>query len=139
VRRCYKGHAKKQQHNGKWHCLTCSVDAAREKRRTPEGKRRLSEINKKVAQRAKEEGYQAYGGKCCCCGETEIRFMTIDHITPINDRNRSHSGTALWKRLRQLGWPKDEYRMMCFNCNIARHWNDGVCPHEETDGGVVAS
>lgn len=34
----------------------------------------------------------------------------------------------------KLGWPKDRYRLLCYNCNIARARHGGRCPHEDGAG-----
>src|SRR4051812_2473053 len=36
---------------------------------------------------AKREAVDAYGGKCDCCGEARIEFLSIDHI---NGKGRLH-------------------------------------------------
>lgn len=75
----------------------------------------------------------AYGGMCACCGEKEPEFLTIDHIYEDGARKRANgeqSGAALYKRLKELGWPKDEYQLLCMNCNFAKgHF--GECPHRK--------
>jgi hypothetical protein len=72
-----------------------------------------------------------YGGKCCCCGETHATFLTIDHV---NHNGREHSrqigSGALYRWLRKNGYPKDGFRLMCYNCNCGRERNAGVCEHE---------
>lgn len=91
--------------------------------------------------RYKIECIIAYGGKCVCCGETIMEFLTIDHI--FNDgaedkKNYSGSGGHVWKYLRDLGYPKDRYQLMCFNCNCAKgHF--GSCPHEMLYIPILAS
>jgi hypothetical protein len=40
----------------------------------------------------------------------------------------------IYRELKQLGWPKDRYRLLCYNCNIARSRNGGRCPHEDNAG-----
>ena len=79
----------------------------------------------------------AYGGKCACCGEAEPAFLTIDHINEDGAAKRSageQSGAALYRRLKELGWPTDEYQLLCMNCNFAKgHF--GECPHKARDYG----
>jgi hypothetical protein len=70
--------------------------------------------------------FAAYGNKCSCCGETKKAFLTIDHI--FNDGIGDYRG--LYDRLIKLGFPKDRYRLLCFNCNCGRRVNGGVCPHK---------
>jgi hypothetical protein len=67
--------------------------------------------------------------KCACCGETEIKFLSIDHI----------DGGGL-KHLREIGgrgrlpaWIiknnfPNGFQILCHNCNFAKgHY--GKCPH----------
>ncbi len=80
---------------------------------------------------AKSEVFNAYGGRCNCCGEIETIFLTIDHILPCKGgRNRSHLdlGAGLYKRLRREKYPEG-YQLLCFNCNFAKS-RLGKCPHQ---------
>jgi hypothetical protein len=90
------------------------------------------------ADRLRREICEAYGGKCSCCEETERVFLTIDHIENDGavDRNKmgGRSGVHLYHMLRKLRYPKDRYRLMCFNCNLGRARNGGVCPHKNGKG-----
>lgn len=78
------------------------------------------------------EMISAYGGACTCCGETVAQFLVIDHINNDGYTKRAageQSGAALYRRLKFLGWPKDEYQLLCMNCNFAKgHF--GECPHQ---------
>ena len=69
---------------------------------------------------------------CMCpggCRETNIEFLTIDHITPIKRSNPSQdAGVELCKRLKKEGFPEG-YRILCYNCNCSRG-HRGFCPHE---------
>ena len=82
---------------------------------------------------AKLEVIAAYGGRCACCGESHFEFLSVDHIN--NDgcverrAGRSH-GYTLYRRLKKLGFPKDRYQLLCFNCNLAKGFF-GYCPHEK--------
>lgn len=79
--------------------------------------------------------FAAYGGHiCACCGETDAMFLTIDHVA--NDgaemrRNGTHGrgGTAFYQWLRKSGFPPG-FQVLCMNCNIGKHRNGGVCPHQ---------
>jgi hypothetical protein len=87
--------------------------------------------------RVKFEGIEAYGGKCVCCGESEQKFLTIDHINE-RDEGDVWTGKRLWAKLKSLGYPKDNYQLLCFNCNWAKYYY-GVCPHQtkyKTDFGA---
>jgi hypothetical protein len=76
----------------------------------------------------------AYGNKCACCGETTPEFLTIDHIA--NDgkahRNAMKGGTmALYRFLRDRGYPREGFQLLCWNCNCAKYMH-GRCPHQAT-------
>ncbi len=76
---------------------------------------------------------EIYGGSLCeCCAESEIRFLTIDHITPVGKaaRRKQGSGSSFYRWLLQNGCPEG-YRVLCFNCNCGRQINKGVCPHKD--------
>jgi hypothetical protein len=78
------------------------------------------------------ETIKAYGGQCTCCGETELCFLTIDHIEA---RGRQHRDKVLGKRkpssafyqwLKTSNWPGG-YQVLCYNCNCAKR-TSGSCP-----------
>lgn len=74
----------------------------------------------------------AYGGKCVCCGESNPVFLTIDHIHGGGqlDRRGEHGGWRFYTRLVKTGFPKDNYQLLCYNCNLSKgFW--GECPHEQ--------
>lgn len=72
----------------------------------------------------------AYGNKCACCGESEKNFLTIDHIDGKGHEHRKlvGSGHKMYCWLRRNGYPKDNYRLLCWNCNSAIGAY-GYCPH----------
>jgi hypothetical protein len=99
---------------------------------TEKGLKVRQESALRTRNKLRDELLAAYGGMCSCCGEDIRAFLTIDHIN--NDgggRDRERTGAMLWCWLRQQGWPTDNYRLLCFNCNTGRHINGGICPHQE--------
>ena len=76
---------------------------------------------------------QAYGNVCACCGETEYKFLSIDHVDGNGANHRRQVGVGsgfhfyLW--LRRNGFPKG-FQVLCHNCNQAKG-SYGCCPHEE--------
>lgn len=74
----------------------------------------------------------AYGGKCNCCGETELSFLTIDHVNNDGSLEKSHErgGHGLYRKIIKAGFP-DIYQILCFNCNLGKYYNDGTCPHQK--------
>jgi hypothetical protein len=74
----------------------------------------------------------AYGGCCVCCGEAEPRFLSVDHINGGGHLHRKAvgSGCAFYYWLKRQGYPKDDFRLLCHNCNQAMKFRR-PCPHEE--------
>jgi hypothetical protein len=76
---------------------------------------------------------EAYGGECQCCGEKRWQFLGIDHIHGGGNAEQRELGgsSAVIRKLENAGWPKDEYRLLCHNCNCGRSSQNGngVCPH----------
>ena len=64
--------------------------------------------------------------KCACCGETEIKFLAIDHIGG-GGRKLLREEIETPSSLIKDGLPNGR-RILCHNCNCsAGHW--GVCAH----------
>ncbi len=85
-----------------------------------------------AARAAKLEGIVVYGGKCACCGERQMEFLTLDHINGRKDEPYRTTGQKAWLRLKARGWPKDNFQLLCFNCNCAKGVY-GRCPHQTND------
>lgn len=75
----------------------------------------------------------AYGGyKCACCGETESKFLTLDHAMNDGSEHRKmigNRGAGIFSWLKKHNYPAG-FQVLCFNCNCGRALNKGVCPHE---------
>lgn len=67
---------------------------------------------------------KAYGGRCVDCGETNIGFLTLDHIYNNGAIDRKNkilmSGTSGYEKLCKLGFPKNELQILCYNCNYKK-------------------
>lgn len=86
-------------------------------------------------QRNRQQVYEAYGGAfCACCGESEPRFLTLDHIANDGAEHRKAvraSGPAhMYTWLIKNNFPPG-FQVLCWNCNLGKHFNHGVCPHQE--------
>jgi hypothetical protein len=89
----------------------------------------LDKIEKKIT----EDVISHYGGKCACCGETQLEFLTIDHINGggSKEREKLHlKGIGFYYWLRKNNYP-DGLQILCFNCNCGKMRNRGVCPHRK--------
>lgn len=80
----------------------------------------------------KSEVIKEYGNECACCGEANINFLTIDHVNDNGavERQVHGSGFSFYRALKRMGYPKDGYRVLCFNCNCGRRITGGICPHK---------
>jgi hypothetical protein len=88
----------------------------------------------------KIEVYNALGPYCACCGETEERFLTIDHIEGGGSKHRDllkRRTELLYMSIKKAGFPKDKYRILCMNCNWATKPGK-PCPHEIQRGALRA-
>jgi hypothetical protein len=91
----------------------------------------INAVNRKL----KEEVIAAYGGKCMCpggCDVIEIDWLSIDHVHGggvQHRRNLKLIGRDFYRWLKDHGFPKKQFRAMCYNCNLSRG-HLGKCPHE---------
>lgn len=94
----------------------------------------------KTKKRAKRELlkdiiFKYYGDKCVCCGEKNRKFLTIDHVNNDGYIHRKNGGDygSTGKMLSNIiknGFPKS-FQLLCYNCNMGRSHNNGICPHKE--------
>ena len=69
--------------------------------------------------------------RCNCCGENNTKFLTLSHKNNDGYKHRREGG-ASYKRLYNDNFKTDyDIIIECYNCNLARSRNNGVCPHEE--------
>ena len=98
-------------------------------RRNPDKKART---DKKLRDKWKVETIAHYGGACVCCGEINLKFLTLDHIYGKGKTHRKdYGGSYFYCKMRTLGYPEGVVQVMCFNCNLGRAINGGICPHAE--------
>ena len=119
----------KKSRKGKLECQTCADNAA------PRIKADKVALFLEVL--------DAYGGRqCACCGEKEVKFLSLDHVN--NDgaahrRNMGHcrrqAGEHQWYWLRNHNWPQEpKLQVLCMNCQIGKVRNGGICPHLTSQG-----
>ena len=77
-----------------------------------------------------------YGGKCRCCGESRLHFLSLDHIYDDGAKQRGggkgcgggeHFYRAIVKN-GQLDRPKD-LQVLCWNCQMGKRFGYGFCLH----------
>lgn len=103
----------------------------REYRKDPTKRSRWNAMYRRKGQEHKLDVFKHYGNKCNCCGETELLFLSMDHVN--NDgnifRKKIHSGYKTYIWIRRNNYPKD-LQLLCMNCNFGKARNGGVCPHK---------
>lgn len=74
-----------------------------------------------------------YGGRCVCCGESDLVVLTIDHVADDGAEhrraNRLMPGWQTYAWIERQGYPQGPFQVLCNNCNAGRAHNKGVCPH----------
>ena len=73
-----------------------------------------------------------YGDKCICCGEVEIKFLTVDHKFDNGAEHRrtfvGHKTLKTYEEIIEKNFP-EEYQILCWNCNVGKaHYK--ICPHK---------
>mgnify|MGYP001599221854 CR=1 FL=1 len=65
----------------------------------------------------------AYGGKCNHCAISDIEVLDIDHIdnSGASDRKNNLHGYNLYRKLKKEGFPKENFQLLCKNCNWKKH------------------
>lgn len=90
----------------------------------------------------RDEVVAAYGGACACCGESEPEFLSIDHVDESGAEHRralggkqgearrfSAGGEKTYRWLKDRGFPRGGFQLLCMNCNFAKG-KLGECPHK---------
>lgn len=91
---------------------------------------------RKSRRKLKEDAVARLGGKCVCCGEKEMEFLTVDHVNGGGKKHREDlkkagkSPTqAIYRELRDAA-DVSMYRLLCWNCNSSAHFGNGICVHQ---------
>lgn len=96
-------------------------------------RQKMNEQCRDYKRRLKAEMVAAYGGRCECCGEAEITFLTLEHVNRDGADHKRRLGTngghAIWLDLKKRGWPKDGFTLLCWNCNCSTK-NGAACAHK---------
>ncbi len=97
--------------------------------------------NKQHRDKAKEKRYECIKhyskGKmnCNCCSEHMYMFLEIDHKNDNGNKHReSIPNMNIYRWLINNNFP-EEYQVLCSNCNKGKHFNGGICPHQDSDEG----
>lgn len=89
------------------------------------------EVRRKIVSlEIKLAAFDNYGGRLCsCCGESNIVFLTIDHLDNNGSKHRKEITTTIFRWLRNNNYPKG-FQVLCWNCNLGKYYCKGTCPHK---------
>lgn len=114
-------------------CRTCHTEYCRSYRaNNPEKEAVRARRSKEQRDNAKEQVFSYYVSVCNCCGESEKKFLSVDHTEGKGRQHRATMGTQtinVW--LVNNEFPEG-FQVLCYNCNCGKRVNNGVCPHQET-------
>ncbi len=112
--------------------------------RTPEEKKEYLKLYSKLRNtRRRLRILQHYSNStvpfCNCCGEKEIRFLSVDHMNGGGTKhrevlskglNKPAGGAVMYNWIIRNNFP-DGFQILCHNCNQAKGFY-GICPHKES-------
>ncbi len=76
--------------------------------------------------------FEHYGKQCACCSESNLFFLSLDHINGGGTKHRSKIAGKFYNWIIQHNFPSG-YQTLCFNCNWGKHINGGICPHKQNE------
>lgn len=103
-----------------------------------DNKEKVAVASRKWLRRLKLEVFNAYGGAICiCCKESEISFLSIDHVKNNGSSHRHevmggkrYAGYHFYQWLKNNQFPdREDFQVLCMNCQFGKAHNKGVCPH----------
>lgn len=112
-------------------CKNCLTKKYKEERDNLP-KKEKQKYAKSYHYRNRDKVFEHYGRICACCGEDNIKFLTIDHIEGGGRKHKLLIKKQLYVWLRQNNFP-DGFQSLCFNCNCAKGIY-GTCPHKDNEG-----
>ena len=85
----------------------------------------------------KPQAFDKLGNRCACCGETNPKFLTIDHVKNDGAEHRKKIGSSFKIFLAVLDDTDNRFQILCWNCNCGRALNNGICPHKDPEGSTT--
>lgn len=103
-------------------------------------KKLRNEASRRYYRRLQKTVFDHYGSKCSCCGESEQSFLSVDHKNNDGAQHRKKIGIGhiLYRWIIDNEFPTT-LQLLCCNCNMGKHRNGGVCPHETArmNAGII--
>lgn len=74
------------------------------------------------------------GLECVCCKETQLEFLSLDHINGGGRQHRKSVGDSqkLYRQILTSSEIKSLFQTLCHNCNLAKGFY-GTCPHQRKE------
>jgi len=92
-----------------------------------ETRAKVRECGARRRARNKAAVFLHYGQYCACCGETQVEFLSVDHVNGGGGKHKKSIGAYIYDWLVKHNFPEG-FQILCFNCNMAKGIY-GVCPH----------
>lgn len=96
----------------------------------PEIKKRQREYMREYNQLLRKRFLELYGSKCACCGESDERFLTLDHKNGYGKADRRQRGQLTILREAINNPCSKKYQILCFNCNCGTPNEEVVLPNQ---------
>lgn len=125
----FKSRAKRRN----WTCKKCSYkqNNAWRQKNPQKWNKIIYKSQKKIRSNVRKQVLTHYGGdppKCACCEETELNFLSLDHINGGGKKHRKAIGSHFFEWIIKNNFPHG-FEVLCFNCNYAKGFF-GICPHK---------
>lgn len=102
-------------------------------------KEKLHSYQRNHRKKVKQIVIMHYGGKCRCCGETNIAFLCLDHVNGDGNKHRKQFKGSIYEWVIAHNFPKKPvFQVLCANCNMAKT-HLGYCPHKKAKNGVIST
>ncbi len=119
---------------------TCYEEATEGLKTCEECRARIRAIKSKWHKSIIDKVYDHYRAVCNCCGLADRSFLSMDHVK--NDgylskdaKGHRKSGSKLAREIINSNYP-DYIQILCYNCNMGKAHNKGICPHKEESNEV---
>ncbi len=105
----------------------------------PNVKSRFNKYNREWSKKRREIVISHYGGVCACCEESQIEFLSMDHINGDGAKHRrelkKNGHIHIYDWLIKNNFPEG-FQVLCMNCNWAKG-KYGYCPHKHGDINAI--
>ncbi len=94
---------------------------------------------KRALVRIKQRLFDFLGDRCARCGFRDKRALQVDHVNGYQGKRESHkrSGTYLYRQIILGNLPKEDFQILCANCNwIKKVENKEVSGYHQKRGST---